>query len=239
MKKQAEEFSLTDFFAIFIPKLWLIVAIAIVFAAAFGGYTMFFTDDTYTSSILLQVEKLPDDSNKSTSTTELSFARNALPTIKYYLTTEDFLDKIIEYLPANGFTDEISRESIKSMVSLSVIEDTELLNIDVTSTDPELSLNIAKAYAGIVPADVMAMYKNVEVEIRNAPRTGEANSRGTVRNTIIGFLGGAILAVIGVFVFSMLDVTVHDRKKIEENFDLPVLGVIPKVDNPVSSKGDK
>jgi capsular polysaccharide biosynthesis protein len=188
---------------------------------------------------LLQVEKLPDDSNKSTSTTELSFARNALPTIKYYLTTEDFLDKIIEDLRANGFTDEISRESIKSMVSLSVIEDTELLNIDVTSTDPELSLNIAKAYAGIVPADVMTMYKNVEVEIRNTPRTGEANSRGTVRNTIIGFLGGAILAVIGVFVFSMLDVTVHDRKKIEENFDLPVLGVIPKVDNPVSSKGDK
>ena len=239
MKKQAEEFSLADFFAIFVPKIWLIVAVAIIFAVAFGGYTMLFTEDTYTSSTTLQIEKLPDDTNKSTSTTELSFVRNSLPTIKYCLATEDFLDKVIDELTDKGVTEVVSHSSIKSMVSISVIEDTELIRIDVTTENPDFSYDIAAVYADIVPPEVSGMYTNVEVNVRNSPRTPDVNSRGTVRNAIIGFMGGAILAVIGVFVFSMLDVTVHDRKKIEENFDYPVLGVIPKVDNPSTAKGAK
>ena len=200
---------------------------------------MFFTDDTYTSSLILQIEKLPDD-DKKTSTTELSFARNALPTIKYCLATEDFLDQIIDVLPAVESEDAVSYKALKSMVALSVIEDTELLRIDVTSSDEVFAFSVAKAYSEIVPGFVMEMYKqNIEVELRNSPRAATVNSRGTVKNAIVGFIGGALLAAVMVFVVSMLDVTVHDRKKIEENFDLPVLGVIPKVDVTGASKGGK
>lgn len=31
-----------------------------------------------------------------------------------------------------------------------------------------------------------------------------------------------------IFVANMLDVTIRDKKKIEDNFDIPVLGVIPR-----------
>ena len=125
------------------------------------------------------------------------------------------------------------------MVSLSVIEDTELLKIDVTSSDQAFAKEVAVAYSKIVPDFVMGMYTNGEVELRNSPREATVNSRGTVKNAIIGFIGGALFAAALVFVISMFDVTVHDRKKIEDNFDIPVLGVIPKVDVAASSKGGK
>ena len=33
-----------------------------------------------------------------------------------------------------------------------------------------------------------------------------------------------------VYVSAMFDVVIHDRKKLEDNFDIPVLGVIPRYD---------
>lgn len=236
MKKNQEEFSLSDFIAIFVPKLWIIVAIAIVFGAAFGGYTFFFTDDTYTSSVVLQVEKLPDDPNKSTTTSDLSFARNSLPTIKYILATEDFLDQIIDRLAINSVSD-VTYHDLKSCVAFSAIEDTELLKIDVTTADKELSYKIAQAYSDLVPDKVMSLYDNVDVALRNTPREATVNSRGVVRNFILGVIAGAVLSAIVIFMYNLLDITIRDKKKIEDNFDIPVLGVIPKVDYSVSENG--
>ena len=54
-----------------------------------------------------------------------------------------------------------------------------------------------------------------------------ANGRGTVRNALIGGIAGLVLALLGIWLFSVIDTTVRDKKKIEDNFDIPVLGVIP------------
>ena len=49
MKKQREEITIRDLANIFIPKLWLIVLVAVVFGAVVAVNTVFFTEDTYTS----------------------------------------------------------------------------------------------------------------------------------------------------------------------------------------------
>ena len=44
MNKQREEMTLKDLADIFIPKVWFIVLVAVIFEGAFGGYSMFFSN---------------------------------------------------------------------------------------------------------------------------------------------------------------------------------------------------
>ena len=47
-------------------------------------------------------------------------------------------------------------------------------------------------------------------------------------NTAIGVVIGAVITMTFVFVMNMFDVVIHDKKKIEDTFDIPILGVIPR-----------
>ena len=47
MKKTKEEFNLGEIVAIFLPKIWIVVAVALVFALVVGGYLSFFKFGTF------------------------------------------------------------------------------------------------------------------------------------------------------------------------------------------------
>ena len=50
MKKQREEITIKELIDIFLPKIWIVALVAVVFAGLLGGYSMFLKDDTYTST---------------------------------------------------------------------------------------------------------------------------------------------------------------------------------------------
>ena len=50
MKKKNEELTFKDIISVFIPKIWLILIVAIVFGAVMGVYSVVFKGDTYTAS---------------------------------------------------------------------------------------------------------------------------------------------------------------------------------------------
>ena len=58
-------------------------------------------------------------------------------------------------------------------------------------------------------------------------------SKNIFTNALIGVLIGAVVSMLGIFVYSIFDVVIRDKKKLEDNFDFPVLGVIPRYDVPV------
>ena len=56
---------------------------------------------------------------------------------------------------------------------------------------------------------------------------------------MLGVIVGTVVAMAVVFITNVLDVTVRNRKKLEDTFDYPVLGVIPRYDVDLSGEGDK
>jgi capsular polysaccharide biosynthesis protein len=54
------------------------------------------------------------------------------------------------------------------------------------------------------------------------------NDKNLMRNTVIGFMVGVVLSMVAIYLYSVLDIVVRDKKKLEDNLDLPVLGVIPR-----------
>lgn len=238
MKKRNEDFTLKELINILIPKLWIIAIVSIVFGAVMAAYSLFIKDDTYTSTTRIHVIKA---TSIDFAVSDVEFASSYLETYVEVLTIPDFLTEVLEVFKDNHASyekeegdfekkgwDKLQPSKIKGYISSSTKQD--ILSISVTTEDPLLSCGIADSIASVfAKGDFLAYEKEVvKVKTLQQPYPQGANSRRTVLNTFIGLIAGAVVSMIAIFVINMFDVVIHDKKKIEDNFDIPILGVIPR-----------
>ena len=232
MKKNSEGFTIGDLIDIFLPKIWFIVIIAMVFGFALGAYSLFIKDDTYTSEITFDIPIGYVNINLS----ELEYSQKLVDKYKEIIKLKTFAKDVYSrirvdemYLSNFGDTSVDGRLMDLIIASLSFQQrgETTLFTIKVTTSDSKLSWIIAKHVR-----DALTDSKDKdELDVVSQPEEPiHANSKNEIRNTLIGVIIGAVLSMAVVFVASILDITVRDRKKLEESFDYPVLGVIPRYD---------
>ena len=121
---------------------------------------------------------------------------------------------------------------IQRMISISIPDDTRIIEITVTSTDPQEAYDIAMAYAKIAPAFIEAKMEtsrpNVFEEARVPTKPASPN---TMLNVILGtFLGGAI-AVLVIFIQFVSDDRVRNAEMLQKRLGLATLGMMPVQEN--------
>ncbi|MEG0579278.1 MAG: capsular biosynthesis protein, partial [Niameybacter sp.] len=57
------------------------------------------------------------------------------------------------------------------------------------------------------------------------------SSPNVLLNTLIGFMLGGVLSVLGVLVAAMLDNRVKDEEDLKKYYDMPILGAIPDLES--------
>ena len=242
-KKQNDEITLKGLFDIFLPKIWLIIIIAVIFGGAVGGYSMFLKTDTYTAAGTLVMNKIPtkysDDTTASAVTTGLN--ANEIEAIQALIGMSNDLMKTREFVAsikeALVQRDEryvtITPEQIKSMLSIKVVGAATCFEISATSADSKLAYDVVDIVYNSLPGLVEDVFDSYSISIKNIDMPIEPtspNSKNTVRNAIVAAVAGALLAAIIVFIISRTDVVVRSREKLEQTFDIPILGVIPKIE---------
>ena len=157
----------------------------------------------------------------------------------------NFLNKVLAEIKNNPLYEEkgwdIDTDYLKSVITLEQCGDTEAFEITATTPDAELSIAIADALAMhimVTLPESMSYPKDlISSKMIDPPvQAVSPNSNHALRNALIGFVIGAVVAMVAIFICSLFDVTIRDRKKLEDNFDIPVLGVIPRY---VSEEGNK
>ena len=122
----------------------------------------------------------------------------------------------------------VNARFIASALSPSNIGD-GIFRVSVTTGKAILSYNIALAVQD-------ELHLHIRDYIADAPTTnvfsdpllpGTPDSKSTVKNAFITALVASIVATVVVWIVSAFDIVIHDKKKLEDNFELPVLGVIP------------
>ena len=254
MKKKSEEFSLSDFFRIFLPKLWLIVLVAVLCGALIGSYSSYMQEDTYTSRSMIMVTKT---TGGSLSSTDRYLAADIIELCENVIKTDNFLSGVVEEIkiycndPSKiSFTEQkmaytknyvktsLTTASLKSMIDISQRGDTELFDLSVTTKDPVMSYVFATVlqteivnslFSGNSFSTEQLPFTDLHTRVmEDAAYSEVANSKNVLRNTLVGVLAGAALTMVIIFALAMLDVVIHDRKKLDDSFDVPVLGVIPR-----------
>ena len=224
MKKQNDEITLKGLLEIFLPKLWIVALVAILCAGVLGVYT-YTRPNTYTSDITIIVKA---DTEGVPTNAAIDGMQSLASDYRVILSTRTFRDSVLERL--EGY-DDLTSDNVGSMMGIAGIDETSAFSMSVTSTDKYLAYALASTMADCAPEHIADVYPySVKVTVVEEPRVAlTANGKGTVRNTIIGFAGGLIVSLLAIFVMARLDVVIHDRKKIEDAFDIPVLGVIPRI----------
>lgn len=251
MKKK--EITIKDLAEILFPKLWIVVIASLLVSAFTFVYSSFLKDDTYTDSSLHYVytEGMDDD---ITTGDNLSVAQGMVDIYKVMLQGETFLKMVVvdianneEYADYRDITKGVNISSIRSMMTVTQHNETAVFSIAITSGSPELSCVVLKAiYNNLNEDKLKGIIPNTfKISSFKAPtgpedaRSIAPNSKHTIRNTLLSFMISAVVVVVAIWVYSFFDVTIRDRKKLSDNIDIPILGVIPRHDLPINVKGDE
>ena len=238
MKKTKQEFNIKDILSIFIPTIWIIVLVAIVFASLTAGYLTLFKDDTFSSSVTMYVA---NEANATLNTGVIDVSTAMVERCGVAILSKSFLQDVIGYIESDE--DYLEHESewkrymtvnyLKGVIKIKQLKDTEYFDITVTTHDKKLSYVIVSAVDTAVQNRLTEYlpYDSKYIRTRTINSAVPAinpDSKHTLRWTAVAFFAGAVLSMLVIFVYSQFDVTIRDKKKLEDAFDIPVVGVIPR-----------
>ncbi len=237
MKKQNDEISIKDLLGLFAPKLWLIVVCAVVLGVILGGYSMFIKADTYTSNASLMVSM---KNSSSISASDIDLSSMIIENLEVVIFSRDFLEVIAEDINTNETYAKhnwnVTHESLKRAIEFTPNGDTSTFRLTVTSGSNLLSYVIASTVIDHIMGETLESFLPsaysaiIMTSIESPLPTAKKNDKGVLTNTLVGLLVGAVGCMVVIYVSAMFDVVIHDRKKLEDSFDIPVLGVIPRYD---------
>jgi capsular polysaccharide biosynthesis protein len=223
MKRKNEEVTFKDIFDVFKPKVWIIALVAVVCSAVLGIYSAVMKADTYTSSTEMLV------TNDTQTATNLILAETIIPLYAELLSSDTILNAVIAELPPEYASYNVSASFLRRALSFSS-KGNGILNISVTTRNKDLSFQLAEAFQNVAYREILKILPGALLLTEVAPPKipSMPNSKNEVRNALIGFVGGAVVAAVAIWVIHAFDPIIRNKKKIEDYFDIPVLGVIPK-----------
>ena len=134
----------------------------------------------------------------------------------------------------------MTTRQLESEISVSNPSDTRFIVIRVEDMDPYQAQAIADAVR-IAAAEQITEIMDIEAvnTVEEASMPTSKSSPSTMRDTMLGFIVGALIAMIGIVLNYMFNDTIKTSEDIEKYLNLSVLGVIPKEQNVNGDKGRK
>lgn len=229
-KKKDNELNISDLLNILRAR-WLTLLIVGVLTAAIGFcYSYFFIVPQYRASAKMMVDTRTDFTTSITSS-QLSTAKQLALTYAEVIKTNAILNPVIEELGL-----EESFGSLNSKFTVSVVEDTQMLQLYIVDTDPDRALKIIEKIVELAPGIMNEKFSSSYILSVDIPVvTSSPISPNIPRNTVFAFIVGFAGVYIYFLIKRLLDNKFKSADDIGRILDIPVLGVIPALEN-ISSK---
>lgn len=208
-------------------KLVFMVLVALICAAVAGCFTNFFVEPKYTATITLCAY---NDNNRigtdgSITSSEIDASQNLVNTYLEILKSYTFLEKV-----ADNLDYELTPSAIKGMLACGKVEDTFIFKVQVTSTNAKEATDIANTIAEIAPDEIVRIINAGSVQIVDLASMPTSPSSPNLKKIIgIALLAGFVLSFAVFFIKEIFDTRIKDEKDLEKEFDIPVLGTIPRL----------
>lgn len=216
-----EEINVREILDFFISKIWLIIIFILVFAA--NGYLYFAhiqTPKYHSSTTIILVSEQED-----TNTSNISMNQQLVSTYSEIVKNRSVLSKVINKLDL-----DMSVKELAENISVTSVDDTEIIKIEVSSVDNVLARDIASEVAKTFISEVNDIFKlqNVtilsEAQIENQPY-----NVSLVKQVALSGAVGLFLSLIIIFLIYYFDTSIKSVEAIENKAKLTVLGTVEKV----------
>lgn len=226
-----EEINLKDLFMYFVKKIPVMLVISVVVMVLGMLYCLIFKKPLYYGDVtLILVQENNGYQNSSITQSDIALYQKLVTTYSEIVKSKRVLNKVIEQLDL-----ECSVSELASKITVSNIKDTEIIKITVSDEDNYEAAKIANEIADVFKDEVVDIYNLENISVIDAAVVqDEPYNIHTVRDTIIFFMVGFVLAVGIFFVVYYFDTSIKSVDEVEKNLGIPVIGTIP-----LSRKGKK
>lgn len=223
-----EEIDLKDLFVFFVKKIPFIMIITLVVFCVGMCYTLFLKTPLYESNttlILVKKQSSSDGEQSAQTQSDIVLNQKLVSTYSEIIKSRRVLNQVIEKLDLDYTNVELSDN-----INVSSVSDTEIIKINVIDESNNKAQQIANTIASVFSKEVMDIYnlENVSI-IDSAEVEEEPYNIQLVKEFIIYFMVGFVLACGIVFVIYYFDDSIKSSEEIESKLGIPVIGSIPRV----------
>ena len=222
--KNEIEIDLRGLFSAIMNRLTIIILVGILVGGMAFVYTQYFVDQLYVAKTKVYILNKQDENQKYLTSQDVALSTYLAKDYESLLTTDPVLDEVKKELNL-----ELSTPAIASMISVELEEDTRIMNISVTSTDPKLAKKIADKVREVANGRLKEIMDGLEpVRSVDEAKLPTAPSYPNVeKNMMIGFIVGFGVALLVIIILYILDDTIKTPDDIEKRLGVSVLAAIP------------
>lgn len=222
------EIDLARLFGALWRRAWAILLAAVLFGAVAFGYTQFMVTPLYKARTLLYVNNSTiavGDTKVSISSGDLTAAKSLVDTYMVILKSRTTLNEVIEQ-SGLGY----SYEQMSQMISCASVNSTEIFYVEVTNPDPKEAELIANTIGQVLPEKIASVVEGSSVRIVDyAVEPAHPSSPSLTKNVMLGALLGIVLTCGVIVVLELRDDKIHSSDYLIQNYEIPVLAVIPEL----------
>ena len=212
-----------------IIKKRILMIISITFCAVFlsGLATYFMITPIYKADSQFLVSQ-----NQSETTVELNDIRTNIELISTYseiIRSNRILDEVIDDLNIT-----IGSNALRNKITVSNAGNSQVVTISVTDPDPKIAVDLANTTVEVFQNRIDSLMNVNNVNVLNEavlPEDPTPISPNLFMNLVIAFVLGGMIGVGLAFLLDYLDTTIKTEEEVEQTLKLPVMGVIPSLEN--------
>jgi capsular polysaccharide biosynthesis protein len=211
-------------------KVWIIIISGILVAAIGFSYASFIITPKYSSTIMLYVNNSSfslGNTSFSISTSEITAAQSLVKTYSEILKNRTTLERVIDKANVS-----YSSRALAGMIEAKPANETEIMQVTVTTTDPYEAAKIANTIAEVLPNRISEIIDGASMEVVDAAVANlDKVSPSITKYTALGLILGVLASVGALTVMALLDDTIHDEEYILNTYDYPILAKVPDLVN--------
>lgn len=220
VREEEVEIDLLELFQVLLGKIGIIILSLVIGAALLFGGTKFLVTPQYSSTSMIYIL------TKTTSVTSLADIQMGSQLTKDFailVTSRPVVNNVID-----GLELEYSYEEMVEKITVENPADTRYLKITVEDSDPELAAEMANEFADATADGVSEIMSTDRPSIVERAVVSKApSSPSLAKNTVIGGLVAALLAMAVIVIRYLLDDTIKTEEDVTKYLGLNTLAALP------------
>lgn len=224
--KTDSDISIVDIINMMLTFWWFIVILAVLVGGATFTYFKISSVPQYKSTARMYINTEGQQSSTDVNANAITGAANLLPTYIDVVKSKTFLSTI-----SDDLDNRYSVSQIDKMLTLEAVSDTNIIKIEVLNEDSHVAYLVCSSIVNNAPNEIARVFGGGSTKLTEYPE--EATSPEplhTTRNAVIGFIVGAVIAMLIIFLVNLFDTRVKSKDELVAKYNLPILGEIPSLE---------
>jgi capsular polysaccharide biosynthesis protein len=215
-----EEIDLKELFEFIKKKIGLLITITVVICLLGCIYGLFIQKPMYKSYTTIILGGNETTASQTITQSDITLNKNLVDTYAEIVKSRRVLEQVIAELDLEETYEELSNK-----ISVSSVNNTEIIKITVADSNPIEAKNVANVTANFFSKEVVKLYNMNNVNVLDeANETNEPYNINIPKQVIIYFFIGIIIALSILFIIFYFDRTIKSVEQVEQKIKLPILG---------------